>query len=255
MRRVAPFSSRMAVLAWRTTMGTPAPYWEYWLKCDLWTLDEAVWLLLGREPVSLEYLGRERRVRAFSRSYLPSAQAFLSLMSLARRAIDGKTIETVKGWWATGDSWHRPADVVLWAHRKGIEFPDELKPLLEDVMAPVVQGYRFTNRRRRATTTEALTDLPTQQHELKAGIESRTDESPRERQVRKTKERYERWQARIEQLADEYHRRSYRWLCERAAKQISEDPSLKGTEWLPIADGFKPPLGEAIRSATKRLRR
>lgn len=97
----------------------------YWLAMDSWSLDEAVALLLGRDPrvVSWEAISRELEPKGifFKTTAPPSrfVKAYLDLRKLAQGA-DAMTASPRV----------RPADAARWfAHRLGLQLPEGLRHL------------------------------------------------------------------------------------------------------------------------------
>lgn len=97
---------------------------EHWAKMDHWTFDEALVLLLGKDPrvltrsVIKEELSRDQGLSLFTAPQQPKSaflRSYEDLRQLAERAAIMKGPQL------------RPVDVLLWAHRTGaIEPPADL---------------------------------------------------------------------------------------------------------------------------------
>jgi len=110
--------------------------WNYWLRCDSWTLGEATCLLVGWNP----HDDGER---------LPG-DPIIEINDLVDRSIPAGKLKTLD------DGRVIPSEFVNWASSKGIPIPEQLKPLLgepaeQDVQEPEKKrkkvGYDVTMRR------------------------------------------------------------------------------------------------------------
>ena len=103
-------------------LATAAANYPYWLKMDYWTFDEAVALLLGKDPriVNPSAMQREIPTGASRAALSPFVQQYQQLRTLAERshALSARQL--------------KPVDVVGWAHRvQACEIP---APLLAAVI-------------------------------------------------------------------------------------------------------------------------
>ncbi len=105
-------------------MGSPKSNYRYWSKRELWSLEEAIWVLLGVNPFS-----NVREVRDLGR--------FNAVYSWAKDAVDVGTLKPFSGGVGKrGDEPYkslrfRPKDILTWAHGKDIPIPPELSPILD----------------------------------------------------------------------------------------------------------------------------
>jgi hypothetical protein len=167
-----------------------------WLWRDLWTLQQALFLLLGAEPPdrwfnpeSDAYDGdyRSDYEKALARSYkeyFELAQDAISLKRLEPFEIHGyqKPIHDMK---------FRPQDILEWARSKQLHIPGPLEPILK----------------------EASTDRP----------ESTSAESRRVERREATRQRNERLQQEADGLAQAHPT----WTKEQIARELSKRPEYK----------------------------